>query len=97
MAKLQLTEKCNIEEDYEIKVDPSDDIFKWNVVTQQDCADLTASTVGARFWSYSQSEHLCWVKKANHGTGIGYETGKSPKSGFLFGNADCGVRGIRGK
>ena len=72
-------------------MDPSGSarIFKWTDVTQQACADLTASTKGASYWSYSSSMRHCWVKKT-------YQE-KTEKSGTVSGSADCGVRGIRGK
>ena len=107
-----LPESCIIDSDSDyIAGQLTDSIFKWQGLTrqacdcavpnnltspnckpnqtQQACADLTASTTNGRYWSYMQSEMSCWVKKT--------KSLKRRRVGFVSGNGDCGVRGLRGE
>ena len=89
-----VTASCQIEEDADYRVGSSKSISDWKGVTKQGCADLAASTQGGRYWTYRSTEHHCWVK-----ADPGHPTLAFAKyaEGHFSGNADCGVRGLRGK
>ena len=89
-----LTASCQIMEDSDYRVGSSNSIFDWTGVTQQGCADLTASTNGARYWTYRSAEHRCWVLAGPRQPVANFA---HYAEGHFSGNADCGVRGLRGK
>ena len=93
-----LAASCLMVEDVEYRVDSSASISDWTDVSQEACADLTASTEGATHWSYNSNDggqHQCWVKRVDPGQQI--RDFAHYTEGYISGNADCGVRGIRGK
>ena len=57
-----------------------------NVVENKEaCAKLCFSTEGAKFWSYSPAEKLCWVKTSKNG--------RRPHATVVSGNRVCGEPG----
>ena len=55
------------------------------VENKEACAKLCFSTEGAKFWSYSPAEKLCWVKTSKNG--------RRPHATVVSGNRVCGEPG----
>ena len=55
------------------------------VESREACAKLCFSTEGAKFWSYSPAEKLCWVKTSKNG--------RRPHATVVSGNRVCGEPG----
>ena len=50
----------------------------------QECADYSASTPGALFWSWSKNSKYCYLKTSN--------AGKTVYDGLMSGNNKCGKK-----
>ena len=58
-------------------------------LTQQGCADLTAKTEGANFWTFQpyggKSDTICWLRRRNDG--------RRTETFLVSGNRACGNDG----
>ena len=80
------TSGCIQENDYEYE-GGENDIAEVQSLTQQECAELAASTDGGLFWTYKAYQSRCFVKKTDGGKRY------QQYAGLVSGNKACGVTG----
>ena len=60
-----------------------------DVASKEACADLSAATEGANFWTYKTSDNNCFLKTSN-------TSPNSPYAGAVSGNKMCGSNKFAG-